>query len=210
MRKFWIPFTLAGVAAAIVSAQTLVESATAAAGGTAAAAAGKKVSDGIDSVFGALGGIAKEAAGKDDKSKPRRTIDPAPLIPEVRLGTGTTTSPATALPLKKPVGAASGNVATKRVSAVAAAPDAVVPAVEAQPAVQPVITAPPITAGDVAGIAVGSSRQDIAGKLGKPSSRITMDDGGKLVEVYTYRSQGASIGSLRLVDGQVAEVRPAK
>ncbi|MBI4905316.1 MAG: hypothetical protein HY820_16905 [Acidobacteria bacterium] len=214
MRKFWTPVALGAVIAAIVSAQTLVEHATAAAGGTAAAAAGKKVSDGIDSVFGALGNVAKDAAGKEDKSKSkaRRTIDPAPPIPEVRLGAISSGPAAPTAPLRKPA----APVAAKRATAAQATPAVPVetPAEVTESSAVPVVAAPPAppqpTAADLASLSIGASRQDVTGKLGRPSSRVTMDDEGKLVEVYSFRGNGASIGSVRLVDGVVKEVRPAQ
>lgn len=213
MRKFLIPVALGAVIAAIVSAQTLVEHATAAAGGTAAAAAGKKVSDGIDSVFGALGNVAKDAAGKEDKNKTkgRRTIDPAPPIPEVRIVTGGSV-PGVA-PMKKPAAPA----VAKR--GAPAAQSAVVPAVS-EPPVAPVAeppaapAAPPApvlpTAADLAALQTGMARADVQAKMGKPSSRVTMDDDGKLVEIYSYRNKSGALGSVRLVDGVVKEIRPAQ
>jgi hypothetical protein len=212
---------LFAVIAAIVSAQTLVEHAAAAAGGTAAAAAGKKVSEGIDSVFGKLGTITKDAAApSDNKNKPRRGIDPAPPIPEVRLGAGTAaTVPAVpgakkaatpAVASKRTTDGSAGVAPASATEAAAAATDpaaAEAPAVPAAPAVPPT---PQVTASDVAATVVGTTREDVTGKLGKPASRVTMDDDGKLVEIYTYRNAGGSLGSLRLVNGQVTEVRPLK
>lgn len=210
MKKVWVPTVLLGVAGAIVSAQTLVEHATAAAGGTAAAAAGKKVSDGIDSVFGALANVAKDATGKDEKgkTKARRTLDPAPPIPEVRV----MPMAAPAGPAKKPAAPA----VAKRVPAGPASVPAVAPVEPAVPVVEaaalpPAPPAPPEpTAEDLASLNAGASRADVTAKMGRPSSRVTMDDDGKLVEIYSYRTKAGSLGSVRLVDGVVKDVRPAR
>ena len=43
-------------------------------------------------------------------------------------------------------------------------------------------------------------------QVGTPSSKIIIPEDSQIVEVYRYRANGASLGSIRLVDGKVTEV----
>lgn len=45
--------------------------------------------------------------------------------------------------------------------------------------------------------------------LGPPSFRVLMPAGGQLIELLEYSSSGKLIGTVRVVDGKVAEARPA-
>ena len=64
---------------------------------------------------------------------------------------------------------------------------------------------PQATAEDLKRITNGMSREDVL-KLGAPASRITMDDDGHLLEVFSYSDKDASIGRVRLTDGAVSKV----
>lgn len=44
-------------------------------------------------------------------------------------------------------------------------------------------------------------------KLGTPSSRITMDEDGHLIEVFQYSADGEQIGTIRLTDGAVSGIQ---
>lgn len=79
----FVSFALAILAVPLASAQSLVESATAAAGGSAAGMAGKTVSEGIDSVFSKVAGAAGSSASQGRKSG--RIAPAVPPIPSVRL-----------------------------------------------------------------------------------------------------------------------------
>ena len=52
----------------------------------------------------------------------------------------------------------------------------------------------------------GLKREELLANVGTPSSRITIPETGKLVEIYRYRANGGMLGSVRLVDGKVTEV----
>lgn len=207
MRKIWVPVILSLVVAVIVSAQSLVESAAAAAGGSAAGVAGKKVSDGLDKVFSSVGGVAATAAGTGD-AKGRRGMLSVPPIPEVRMKSQP--AGATPGPLPRTGGGRQANLrgpaqgATAAVTATDPAP--VAEAVPAAPAAPP---APLATVEDLKTLS-GATREDVVGKMGKPAARITSNDDGGLVEVYTFRGQGGSLGSVRMMNGKVTDVRPAQ
>jgi len=55
-------------------------------------------------------------------------------------------------------------------------------------------------------VAVGTPRQEVLAKLGTPSSRISMFDEGEAVEILRFQSKTASLGSVRIINGAVAEV----
>jgi hypothetical protein len=78
------------------------------------------------------------------------------------------------------------------------------------PAIEPPPPPPPppppqVTAEDLKNISKGLSRQDLL-KLGAPVSRITMDDDGHLLEIFSYANKETSFGRVRLIDGAVASV----
>ena len=54
----------------------------------------------------------------------------------------------------------------------------------------------------------GASRDEVASKMGKPASRITMSDDQGLVEIVSFKGEGGKLGSVRMVNGRVTEVRP--
>mgnify|MGYP001145156572 CR=1 FL=1 len=60
-----------------------------------------------------------------------------------------------------------------------------------------------------AGLEVGASAAEVEAALGPPSFRIVVAEGGRLVETCHYSAKGRDIGTIRFVDGKVAELRPA-
>ena len=52
----------------------------------------------------------------------------------------------------------------------------------------------------------GLKREELLANVGIPSSRITIPESGQTVEIYRYRANGGTLGSVRLVDGKVTEV----
>jgi len=209
MRKFWIPVILTLVVGAIVSAQSLIESATAAAGGSAAGVAGKQVSDGLDKVFGKMGEVTKKAAGTGDSGL-RKTAPGVPPVPEVRL-TGQPATAAAAPAGNTPRTAPGRRQASNRGTATSGGTVAagVTPAAEPAP---PVASAPPAplpTVEDLKSLN-GASRDEVTSKMGKPASRITMSDDQGLVEIVSFKGEGGKLGSVRMVNGRVTEVRPSE
>ena len=59
-------------------------------------------------------------------------------------------------------------------------------------------------------ITVGMDADELRAKLGRASSRIVMAEEGQMVEIRRYRAGGRELGSVRLVDGKVTEVRPVR
>ena len=54
-------------------------------------------------------------------------------------------------------------------------------------------------------VTVGMSRADVL-KLGDPSSRVAMFEGGHMVETFSYRVDGRRFGIVRVQDGAVAKI----
>ena len=52
----------------------------------------------------------------------------------------------------------------------------------------------------------GLKREELLANVGMPSSRITIPESGQTVEIYRYRANGGTLGSVRLVDGKVTEI----
>ncbi len=199
-----------------LGAQSLVEYSGAAAGGTAGGVAGKKVSDGLTSIFNKLDKAAGRAAAAD---KPAAKDTNAPLFD---VGPGVPHSHATA-PSAPPAtmaaapAAASAKAARVEPGSVPPPPpvrkfavrrSAPAPRVEAEPMPEPIAPPPPpvATAADLRTIVVGSRRSELA-KLGLPAARITMYDDGHLIEVFRYMSNDTRIGVVRLSDGKVSSVQ---
>jgi hypothetical protein len=193
-----------------VSAQALVEHAIAAAGGSAAGVAGKKVSDGIDSIMGKVDKMLQEDP-KKKKARPAGEPEAGRSSTFDFIGkTGQAVQPDVAI-AAPPVPPRAGSLPALRPLApprpvAPTMPDAApTPVAVSAPPPPP----PPVTAQDVQTMQVGASRNDLLTRLGSPSSRIVMPEDGGLVEVYTYRVNGAKVGSVRLLNGAVTEVQSA-
>lgn len=76
----------------------------------------------------------------------------------------------------------------------------------ASPTQEPAASAADLSAVDPSSITPGMTRAQVL-KLGPPSSRLTMDDDGHLVEIFDYAASGVARGRVRLVDGVVASVQ---
>jgi hypothetical protein len=210
MRKFWIPGILVVVVAASVSAQAILEYGAAAAGGTAAGVAGKKVSDSLDKVMNKVADMTKSSA---TDNKPRKMAPAVPPVPEVRLrGLNATqdaaksknaTAPGRRQANLRPSGSPAETLAAPSV----ADPASPLPEVSAPPPPPP---PPPVATVEDLKSLDGASRQDVLSKMGKPASRITMSDDRGLVETYSFRNSNGNLGSVQIVNGTVAEVRPAQ
>ncbi|MBI3684768.1 MAG: hypothetical protein HY235_30735 [Acidobacteria bacterium] len=196
-----------GLLAVPAAAQSMLEHATAAAGGSAAGVAGKKVSDSLDSVMTKVSELGKKSASDDKQAKGRRLPPPIPPEPKVRLAS----RPAPPAP-PAPRTVAGPPQATLRLNnRIVSVPLEAVPTPVPEPA--PAVSEPPRplpTAADLQSLSPGSSREEVADKLGKPAGRITLYDERGLVEVYSFRSQGTSLGSVHMVNGKVTQVRPAQ
>ncbi len=215
MAKIWIPALLAVSVVVSGNAQTLVEHALAAAGGSAAGVAGKKVSDGVDKILGKAADLAKDAVGKEDTSK--RKILVAPVSPEVKRKDGTEEAKTTAVTVdpksnpsvivghfqpRPPKQQAAWNGPAAKPATVAVTPGAPAPAQVSAP------SPPQPTTQDLRAL-TGASRDQVFERMGRPAVRITSSEDGKLVETYSFKNSSGRLGSARLVDGTVTEVRPS-
>jgi len=175
------------------TAQSLVEHAAAAAVGTAGSAGGKKISDGLDRVFKKTGGALEQAAG-----------DGKPAAAAKSQAVSAQAAPAAA--------AAPAVQLTRRPAGVARKVDVAGPAADPAPEIAPVPEAAPVVAATpeaFARVVPGVTSQEMAASLGSPTARISIPEGGRLVEIYRYAAKGVELGSIRVVDGAVTEVRAA-
>ena len=194
--------------------QTLGEVGAATAGATVGGASGKKVSEGVTSIFEKLDKSTTAAASTGTPAKPAPNSPPlinaAPGLP---VAGGALDDPAAPKkPAAKPVARAAavkdsvpappplpGEFAAERkVTPAFRAPEPI--AVVALPPPPP----PPVTAADLKTVAVGWTKEEVL-KLGQPSSRITMWDDGHLQERFRYSLDEAT-GVVQLVDGVVSAI----
>jgi hypothetical protein len=193
----------------VAVSQTIVESAVSAAGGTAAGVAGRKVGQGIESVFGKVGGATKAAAEtgakRDDLHRLAAPIPPLPPIPGTAdaapppARTGARRQAAAVTPSSKPLKSA----ITGGAGAAEASTELPVQAV-GEPAPQPeAVRTPPPPPRNLNELPGGSSREEVLGKWGKPAGRLTMSNDEGFVEVYKYPE-----GTVRIVNGKLTEIRP--
>ena len=65
---------------------------------------------------------------------------------------------------------------------------------------------PVMTAASFKNVSSGMSRGELL-RMGPPAFKVTMDEDGHLVELFTYNESGQRLGSVKLSDGAVASVR---
>jgi hypothetical protein len=181
---------------AVASAQTMTEVGGAAAGGAIGSAAGKKVSEGITSIFGKVDATTKKAAKPEDNSKKDPLLEVGESTPKI----GASGSAGTV--------AGGGGVPPPPPPAGYHKPAKPAPEVMAEILPPPAPAPPPppqVTSGDLRKVAEGMRRDDLL-RLGAPGSRITMEDDGHLVETYSYYEKDTAIGRVKLTDGAVSKV----
>jgi hypothetical protein len=171
--------------------QALTEAALAAGGGSVGGVAGKKLSDGLTSVFEKTAAVAEKTAKTDTKEAKSTTAS-------VQIGPATVKDHSL-VPPPPPLHKTAAKPAVRQVARVMEPVEAPAP-----PPPPPVATRENLRA-----VENGASRDEVL-KLGAPASRITMFDGGHLVEIYRYSTPEQSFGTVRLSDGSVSsvEVRP--
>ncbi len=182
---------LAGISGVPVFGQSMLEGAAAAAGGSVGGVAGKKVSDGLSRILGVVDKQTAKAADQG-KTKSSKAASSDPSGPLFEVGPGSVKPDGSNVPPPPPV---------RRASIRKPAPEPAVPVIAPPPPPAPA-PAPVMTSDNLRQISNGTSREDVM-KLGTPSARITMADGGHLVETYRYRNAG----SVRLTDGAVSSVQ---
>jgi hypothetical protein len=220
MRFILLAALLCGSAAGLF-AQAMIEHAAAAAGGSVGGVAGKKVSDGISSILGKVDSQAKTAA--KDAGKGKR---PDPNAPLVEVGTPQVVAhpPAAGSPLAGGPGPAAAaprgpaapisRVAQNHGASAAPVGPQLAPLAQ-DPAAPTASTAaisgaaapePPLTREMLTSIKAGASREEVLGKLGTPTSRITMYEEDGALEVLRFSRNRDSLGVVRLINGKVTEV----
>jgi hypothetical protein len=187
--------------------QALSEHAAAAAGATIGTAAGKPVANALGGIFNQVDATTATAASAGAKATNVRPVK-ATTDPSATANHGA--APGGFSPgfgLDGGSGAA-GDVSTpgrarSRRSAAAQSPSA-----ESYAAIPPIpapLREPSLE--DVAGIKVGTSRQDVFQALGNPESHISVpDDAGHLLESCQYWANGKQLGTIRMDNGQVVKV----
>ena len=202
MKAFYVSLAAALLGAAAAPAQSLIEHAAAAAGATAGVGLGKMTSNGIDTV------LAKAAnTGSDSSNKGKgKDAGAAQTSPAARPNGGAHTGGA---PGPAPNSLSRGTASTARSrgrSAIAPAP---------QPGGPPAgsLTMPPPPTGpapeEFARVKVGDTREVLA-SFGAPCSHVTIPDEGHFIEILSYASAGRSVGTIRLDNGRVFSVQPAR
>ena len=181
--------------------QAMTEAAAAAAGGSVGGVAGKKVSDGLTSIFNKVDKQTSKAAGVEVPSPPSKKdelepiLDVGPGVPKVQSRQPDSVPPPPPIPSARHAATAPRRPAS--------APTAS-PALLVAPAPPP--PPPAVTADDLKSVTAGMNRDDVL-KLGPPASRITMFDDGHVVEVYRYQTGDSPVGVVRLTDGAVSSTQ---
>jgi Flp pilus assembly pilin Flp len=76
----------------------------------------------------------------------------------------------------------------------------------ASPSAPQAPSAPPAV--DASAIQPGIERQELVAKFGKPSMKLTQNQGSDIVEKYWYKAAGRETVTVTLRNGKVAEVTP--
>ncbi len=190
----------------VCSGQVLVEIAAGALIGTAAGIGGKKISEEFDRAFAKMSNTLEKAL------REQKTVAPAPrkkggLVAGPRvLAAAAPRGLAAAAPAGSPRRAG----AAQKVNAPAPVAAELIPG---SPLVLPsaVPTVPfAVTAEAFAQVKQGDTNRELIARLGSPTTKISMPEEGRVVEIYKYSSQGVELGSIRVVDGTVAEVKAAR
>ena len=197
------------VLAGLACGQNMTDVAAAATGGVAGGVAGKKVSQGLTSVFGK---VTKEVERASSDVAPRKTTS-APSAGSVAPGNAPLMEVGPGIPKK-----ASAPEKPRISGGVPLPPPPVRRAAATEPParpmpVEPVVVPPPtfqvkppqVTQEDLQQLAQGTAREDVL-RLGSPAYRVTMFDDGHLMELFRYASRDVMIGHVRLTDGKVTSI----
>jgi hypothetical protein len=181
-------------------AQAILEHAAGAVTGSAGAVGGKKISDAIDTIFKKTNTEMKKAGDPKAPATPQKSRT---LTQQKSSGVD-------------PIGPASRAGAVRPAGPKQQQPELPAEAREGEsapvPAVVPPAAPPPVvaTAEEFAKLTPGTTGQDLAARLGAPAYKISIPEDGHLLEIYHYSANGVDLGSVRVVDGAVAEVRRSR
>ncbi|MCE5306399.1 MAG: hypothetical protein LLG20_02040 [Acidobacteriales bacterium] len=180
----------------LAAAQNLAETSLAAATGSVAGVAGKPVSNGVSKIFGKVNAQTKSAAAPAKQKNVAHKGESA--VGKTAIGTR---------------GAAAKSPRwTARARSAALRPRMQWVEPPPKPAPQPVVAkvpppAPQPTSEQIASIRTGAGRADVLAKLGTPTARLSIPGSGQLIEIYQYMDNRGNVGTVRLRDGLVSEVR---
>jgi hypothetical protein len=209
MRSF---FLFCGLSAAAAMGQSMLEVGGIVGGSSVGSAAGKKLSDSLSTTLKKTAkATEKAAAEKSPKEEPEKEKSkqkqqqadipvPAPVDPAFlpSRSKGTSSDEANNVPPPPPAPPKKKAAPQQPVRAQRAPAPVVVPVRYEAPKPEPLNV-------DLSQINSGMRREEVL-KLGAPSSRISMYEGGHLLEIYNYRNATFASGSLRLQDGTVTSV----
>jgi hypothetical protein len=183
--------------------QAMSDFAAASAGAAIGAAGGKAASNGITAIFNKVNGAADKAAKAD---QPALVVGPSQQKDAPAAAPGGSTAGAASMAAMG--GSASAPSGSSQNGANRGATQSISLASMLQQSQSAAAPAPQMTADALRTVTTGMEREDVL-KLGTPAYRITMFEGGHLVETYAYRNNGEKFGSVRLTDGSVAAVQIA-
>ncbi len=103
-----------------------------------------------------------------------------------------------------PVQKGSGGAGSTRVPPPSASVASAVPASRSKPAQEKEPTAEQFEK-----VTVGMTSEELQAAIGKPAFRIVVPENGRLVDICEYSAKGISLGTVRMVDGKVTEIRRA-
>jgi len=192
-------FSMLLMVAGFAWSQAITDAAAMVAGSSVGAGAGKKVGEGISSVFNKVDATVSKAAKSDkgatgDKSSAKQKGADSAVL---QVGPGGVVKDHSLVPPPPPA----------KKAAVVPPPPPIAPVNLA--VLPPTIVLPPpphATPEALKTVAGGTPREEVL-KLGPPSSRITMFDDGHLVEIYRYQTRDTTFGVVRLSDGSVSNVQ---
>jgi len=176
--------------------QNLTEFGAVTAGSTVGGASGKAVSNGLNTIFGKVDQQTAKAAIVPPVKK--EVPEPPPF--KVSQGVPADETGGVPLPLAPHKRAVASPVAQY-------VPPQEVTRIRSLSDVAPTLPPPPeMSPEQFSKISTGATRNDVL-HLGPPASKITMDDDGHMVEIYSYRQNGQKFGTLRLTDGVVSSIQ---
>ena len=200
-KQFLMPLCAAGLLSLTAAAQTLVEHAVTAAGGSAAGVAGKKVSEGLDKIFGKLGASMEKASKQSDQN----VVAPAKMPSAPDLGPEGPSSARRPAPVRRRAAVAS---APRREAFSLDPRAAAVPADSPDASAAAAVNSLTATPAEFAKVAAGTPREELVARLGLPASRVLIPEEGRLLEVLRYSNPEGYLGAVQLADGKVIAVQP--
>src|SRR5579871_4410435 len=176
----------------IAYGQSLVEHSAAAAGGSVGGVAGKKVSDGLTSIFQKIDKQTQKAAKGANPSPASKAAAAESATPLLEVGPGVPKQRNSVPPPPPPVHHAVVHKA---------------PPLPLNMHTPLPMTAPQLQSADVGLVTpeelrtlhAGMTRGDVL-KLGAPAAKVMMYDDGHLLEIYRYVRHDSNIGTVRLTD----------